>query len=497
MIHATTPGGQCVLWAMSDGWSRARSNEESADDRVDALQVEAMLFDVPPAYTHDTHDTCISCRICLDSECAEDDRLLSPCRCSGTMKYVHASCLDRWRGFAQRTQSVVGCDQCGAEYRFASTPLMRLLSSRIVLWAATALAFVAVVLLTGITGSALMRHYQPELFVGSHPYLVQSSQYRPTLDHVPLRLRALQEERHASYVASGLENFWDYMLGPIEDAYVDDDDEAYATLYSLGIFHPSVLVQLVQGLVQRSIEMLTLPASRRIVPPYVLRHSSTTNVRDDPSTTGGAPLTPPATPPRAPTAPPSAPVVPPRMPVGPPPVLAWRARLVWYASLGLALLGITSVPNLLFLASVLGPFRLGAPFTVVGYTEHAAQHIQMPAHARIVWEAINVPGMMLLAAVAWGVLRLVLLLHRGVRIAACLIVAHVPQRILDYDERASGASVVLPDVAAEGEDADVWGNAEHIGYAFLWAGRLLVAASRPALGIRRPLLAWMLGRVGM
>ena len=185
------------------------------------------------------------------------------------------------------------------------------------------------------------------------------------------------------------------------------------------------------------------------------------------------------------------------MPVGPPPVLAWRARLVWYASLGLALLGITSVPNLLFLASVLGPFRLGAPFTVVGYTEHAAQHIQMPAHARIVWEAINVPGMMLLAAVAWGVLRLVLLLHRGVRIAACLIVAHVPQRILDYDERASGASVVLPDVAAEGEDADVWGNAEHIGYAFLWAGRLLVAASRPALGIRRPLLAWMLGRVGM
>ena len=210
---------------MSDGWSRARSNEESADDRVDALQVEAMLFDVPPAYTHDTHDTCISCRICLDSECSEDDRLLSPCRCSGTMKYVHASCLDRWRGFAQRTQSVVGCDQCGAEYRFASTPLMRLLSSRIVLWAATALAFVAVVLLTGITGSALMRHYQPELFVGSHPYLVQSSQYRPTLDHVPLRLRALQEERHASYVASGLENFWDYMLGPIEDAYVDDDDE--------------------------------------------------------------------------------------------------------------------------------------------------------------------------------------------------------------------------------------------------------------------------------
>ncbi|KAI3617096.1 hypothetical protein CBS9595_003005 [Malassezia furfur] len=482
---------------MSGGGSSGRPNEESADDRVDALQVEAMLFDVPAVYARDTDDTCISCRICLDNECAEDDRLLSPCRCSGTMKYVHASCLDRWRGFARRTQSVVGCDQCGAEYRFASTPLMRLLASRTVLWAATALAFVTVALIIGLIGSALMRHYQPELFVGSHPYLVQSSQYRPTLDHVPLRLRALQEERHASYAASGLENFWDYMLGPIEDAYVDDDDEAYATLYSLGIFHPSVLVQLVQGLVQRSIETLTLPTTRRIVPPYVLRHTSTTHVRDDPSTGGGAPHLPSATAPRAPTPPPSIHTASSRVPVPPPPVLEWRARLVWYASLGLALLGITSVPNLLFLASVLGPFRLGAPFTVVGYTEHTAQHTQMPAHARIVWESINVPGMLLLAAVAWGLLRLVLLLHRGVRMAACLIAAHVPQDILDYDERTRGASVALPDVGTEGDDADVWANAEHVGHAFLWAGRLLVAASRPALGIRRPLLAWMLGRVGM
>nr|GMC73026.1 E3 ubiquitin-protein ligase MARCH8 [Ipomoea batatas] len=34
------------------------------------------------------------CRICLDTE-GED--LIAPCRCKGTQKYVHRSCLDNWR----------------------------------------------------------------------------------------------------------------------------------------------------------------------------------------------------------------------------------------------------------------------------------------------------------------------------------------------------------------------------------------------------------------
>lgn len=42
------------------------------------------------------------CRICLDY--AGDEELIAPCRCKGTQKYVHRSCLDNWRavkeGFA-------------------------------------------------------------------------------------------------------------------------------------------------------------------------------------------------------------------------------------------------------------------------------------------------------------------------------------------------------------------------------------------------------------
>ena len=33
------------------------------------------------------------CRICLASECSQEDPLISPCQCSGTMKYIHLGCL--------------------------------------------------------------------------------------------------------------------------------------------------------------------------------------------------------------------------------------------------------------------------------------------------------------------------------------------------------------------------------------------------------------------
>ena len=37
-----------------------------------------------------------SCRICLGDENTDEDPLLEPCKCSGTMKYIHAECLKNW-----------------------------------------------------------------------------------------------------------------------------------------------------------------------------------------------------------------------------------------------------------------------------------------------------------------------------------------------------------------------------------------------------------------
>ena len=35
----------------------------------------------------------MECRICFDST---SEPLIQPCKCSGTMKYVHTSCLQKW-----------------------------------------------------------------------------------------------------------------------------------------------------------------------------------------------------------------------------------------------------------------------------------------------------------------------------------------------------------------------------------------------------------------
>ncbi|KAI8341129.1 hypothetical protein BC941DRAFT_415910, partial [Chlamydoabsidia padenii] len=42
--------------------------------------------------------------------------LIRPCRCKGTMMYVHVSCLNRWRTLSPRASSYVACDLCKYEY---------------------------------------------------------------------------------------------------------------------------------------------------------------------------------------------------------------------------------------------------------------------------------------------------------------------------------------------------------------------------------------------
>ena len=37
-----------------------------------------------------------SCRICLGEENEDENELISPCKCSGTMKYIHLKCLQEW-----------------------------------------------------------------------------------------------------------------------------------------------------------------------------------------------------------------------------------------------------------------------------------------------------------------------------------------------------------------------------------------------------------------
>ena len=57
------------------------------------------------------------CRICLfpTSEFGST-QLITPCDCSGTMKYVHLECILRWQYYAENLEDISICELCTADY---------------------------------------------------------------------------------------------------------------------------------------------------------------------------------------------------------------------------------------------------------------------------------------------------------------------------------------------------------------------------------------------
>ena len=69
---------------------------------------------------NDIEANAIVCRICLDHEDTPSNPLLRPCRCRGSMAYVHRNCLNEWRRQSIHPNSIYQCDTCKFEYRFAT-----------------------------------------------------------------------------------------------------------------------------------------------------------------------------------------------------------------------------------------------------------------------------------------------------------------------------------------------------------------------------------------
>ena len=56
------------------------------------------------------------CRICLDADNEEFGNLISPCKCSGSQKYVHEQCLQRWRDENLNRHNRDNCEICKTDF---------------------------------------------------------------------------------------------------------------------------------------------------------------------------------------------------------------------------------------------------------------------------------------------------------------------------------------------------------------------------------------------
>ena len=81
---------------------RPRPTASPAEDRWAGLELGSPPEDAP------------TCRICMGD--ASEGRLFSPCKCKGSMKYVHVHCLQRWRAEGAHARAFFECGQC--KYRY-------------------------------------------------------------------------------------------------------------------------------------------------------------------------------------------------------------------------------------------------------------------------------------------------------------------------------------------------------------------------------------------
>jgi hypothetical protein len=58
------------------------------------------------------------CRICFEIE-SDDDPFIQPCACKGTSKYIHLTCLEKWRNQAENQEARDRCMECRDDYIIA------------------------------------------------------------------------------------------------------------------------------------------------------------------------------------------------------------------------------------------------------------------------------------------------------------------------------------------------------------------------------------------
>jgi hypothetical protein len=87
------------------------------------------------------------CKICHESEESDSSaeeliesqetykkgKLISPCKCKGSLQYVHIGCLEQWRHSDVRAEASYRCEVCKYEYRFYRPRIAKIFSSNFTL----------------------------------------------------------------------------------------------------------------------------------------------------------------------------------------------------------------------------------------------------------------------------------------------------------------------------------------------------------------------------
>jgi E3 ubiquitin-protein ligase DOA10 len=65
------------------------------------------------------------CRFCLETRESSNEELVTPCKCSGSIKYIHISCLKKWVSNDERyIDTRLTCNMCETAYSLSFLPAL-------------------------------------------------------------------------------------------------------------------------------------------------------------------------------------------------------------------------------------------------------------------------------------------------------------------------------------------------------------------------------------
>lgn len=106
--------GQCEVHVWATAVSAAAADEAACSEQLIEPTAAALEPAVPPC-----PDDCRPfCKIC-HMPARDDDPLISPCRCSGTVQYIHCGCLTRWLEIlSKKSRKPPSCELCQYQYQW-------------------------------------------------------------------------------------------------------------------------------------------------------------------------------------------------------------------------------------------------------------------------------------------------------------------------------------------------------------------------------------------
>ena len=122
--------------------------------------------------------------VTYESSDPELGRLLRPCKCKGSSKYVHEGCLQAWRhadpGYGRR--NYWQCPTCGFQYRLERMQWGRWISSTVTQITLTFAILLSTIFVAGFVGDVIINFYlDPYWFISTRPWAEFGAKFEPIL----------------------------------------------------------------------------------------------------------------------------------------------------------------------------------------------------------------------------------------------------------------------------------------------------------------------------